>query len=170
MKCPSHFCNHENPDGANYCEECGLDLKMSEQQILAWDGLYASFMTMQKEFNDKGLKKMNMSLKEFRSMVERHPEVAFTIGVSVALDKSKKVPEVDMKEVSFPKSGLYSIFLKRLKKLEKHPNKLIKFPVIFQTVCSNFKMTKDEAWDVLFMLNEFGLIELVPFNGVRLNY
>jgi len=43
--------------------------------------------------------------------------------------------------------------------------------LVFYPIKENLdKTTKDEAWDVLFMLNEFGLIELVPFNGMMLKY
>ena len=47
----------------------------------------------------------------------------------------------------------------------------MKNSLVFYPIKENLdKTTKNEAWGVLFMLNEFGLIELVPFNGVRLRY
>lgn len=177
MKCSSKFCNHDNPEDANYCGACGLNLKMDKEYVLFWDGLYAGFLSI-KERNLKGFKPpkdaIEMNLREFRLMMERHPEFAYIIGLQEGLNsKNNKLDQNDTKDledVEFPKSGLYSIFLKRLKKIEIRPNKIIKFPEIFQTVCCNFKMTKEECWDVLFMLNEFGLIQIVPFNGIRLKY
>jgi len=75
-----------------------------------------------------------------------------------------------MEEVNLSKTGLYSIFLKRLKRLEKKPKQIIKFPRVFSEVCANFKMTKEECWDILLMLNEFKILEIVPFNGIKLLY
>ena len=166
MKCPSRFCNHENPEKTNYCEKYNLDLKMDEKSALFWDGMYAGFSSVVEK--DKIPDWFN--LKEFHLMMERHPELTYAIGLLNGLKGDKiKTTEQPTNKI-MPKTGLYSIFLKRLKKLEKHPNKIIKYPSVFQEIGTIFHMTKEESWDVLFMLNEFGLIEIVKFCGIRLKY
>lgn len=73
------------------------------------------------------------------------------------------------------KQGLYSKFLKRLKEAENslNPNSrksYIPFPVIFEKICRGFSIKKEEAWEVLFLLQNTGFIEIVRFHGIKLLY
>ena len=85
-------------------------------------------------------------------------------------------PNNQMKQLTIAnKSGLYSKFLKRLKEAENSINKISKksyvpFPIIFEKVCRNFSISKKEAWECLFLLKEFGFIEIIKFHGIKLNY
>lgn len=174
MKCPSKFCGHNNIKNGNYCGKCGLDLSMDKRMVLFWDGMYASFLDMKEEFGEKFPE--DISLLGFREMMKNKPILAFALGMKCAMkhdesaNKKNKTESKNEKGLFFPKKGLYSIFLKRLKKLEKQPGKIITFPKIFQSICTNFKMTKDQAWEVIFILNELGLIEIVKFKGIKLLY
>lgn len=59
-------------------------------------------------------------------------------------------------------------FMRKLVKTRDSCRKeIIPFPPLFEQICRNFSMTKAESWDILFMLNDFGLIELVPGHGVK---
>jgi hypothetical protein len=67
------------------------------------------------------------------------------------------------------RTGMYSLMLTRLSQLEKSGNsKIIRFPTIFENICRNFSITKQQCWELLFLLSEFGLIEIVPFQGVKI--
>lgn len=75
----------------------------------------------------------------------------------------------------FKPQGLHGKFLERLKEAEEKikPNSkkaYIPFPVIFEKVCRAFSITKQEAWIVLFTLQDFGCIEVIRGNGIKLNY
>lgn len=62
---------------------------------------------------------------------------------------------------------LWFEMLKVLNKI-KPKNEIIPFPSYFEKVCSKFSMTKAKAWNCLFFLAEFGLIEIVKFHGIKL--
>lgn len=71
--------------------------------------------------------------------------------------------------------GLYTKFLLRLKEVEdKIPEASRKdylpYSNVFEKVCKGFSIPKKEAMEVLFLLNDIGLIEFVKFKGIRLNY
>ncbi len=70
---------------------------------------------------------------------------------------------------------MYSKFIERLREAEKSiplgsKKDYIPFPVIFEKVCRNFSLKKDDAFEILFMLRDFGFIEVVPFHGIKLKY
>lgn len=68
------------------------------------------------------------------------------------------------------RSGLYSILFKRLAEIQQETKKeVIPFPDIFGKLCRNFSMSKKECWEVLFLLNDMGLIEIVALHGIKLN-
>lgn len=168
MKCPSRFCGFENEDKANFCGKCDLDLKIDSRIVLVWDGLYASFLDTKDEMGYKFPK--DISLLRFREMMKESPLLAFVLGMRGAMkwNKSNEEPYEKKEKISFSKKWFVFYFFEKIK--ETRPNKIIKFPKIFQSVCTNFKMTKEKAWDVLLMLNEFEIIELIPFNGVKLKF
>jgi hypothetical protein len=64
--------------------------------------------------------------------------------------------------------GLYSLAFERIKECERVRKELIPLPKIFQKLCRSFSITKKEAWELLWILRDFGLIEIVPYNGVRI--
>ena len=67
--------------------------------------------------------------------------------------------------------GLYTKFLIRLAEARIKCNKeTIPFPYIFEKICRNFSINKKECWEYIFFLKEMGIIELIPYHGVKLNY
>jgi hypothetical protein len=65
--------------------------------------------------------------------------------------------------------GLYTLFLDRLKALQKELNKdILPFPDVRKAICPAFSINKDYCWELLYLAREFGLIEIVPFHGIRL--
>ena len=45
---------------------------------------------------------------------------------------------------------------------------IIPFPDVFARICPIFCFTKEEAWAVLRSMDKKGLIEIVPFHGIRI--
>jgi len=67
------------------------------------------------------------------------------------------------------RAGLYSILFRRLEEVRQEcRNEIIPFPVIFSKLCRNFTISKKECWELLFLLKEFGFIEIVVGHGVRI--
>jgi hypothetical protein len=67
------------------------------------------------------------------------------------------------------KSGLYTLTLRRISKMETAPNRIIRFPKIFESLCRSFQISKGECWELLFLLREFGFIDVIQFQGVKIN-
>ena len=68
------------------------------------------------------------------------------------------------------KTGLYGIFFRRLKEMRESSNsEIIRFPLVFKKLCRNFSITKEECWAILFTLQEFGLLKIVPYHGIKIN-
>lgn len=64
--------------------------------------------------------------------------------------------------------GLYGLFYKRIREIRFMSNKgIIPFRVVFQKLCSCFSIPKKECWEVLFIIRDMGLIEIVPYHGIR---
>lgn len=73
------------------------------------------------------------------------------------------------------KPGLYSKLLVRLKEAEESiapmsKKSYVSFPVVFEKICRGFSITKQEAWEILFLLRDVDLIEIIRFHGIKLNY
>lgn len=65
--------------------------------------------------------------------------------------------------------GLYSLLLRRLEEARRKCNKeTIPFPNVFSKICSNFSINKKECWELLYFVREMGLIEIVPYHGIRI--
>lgn len=60
------------------------------------------------------------------------------------------------------------LVLKRLRELSFKRGRIIPFPDVFARVCPIFCVPKEEAWAVLRSMEEKGLIEIVPYHGVRI--
>ena len=67
------------------------------------------------------------------------------------------------------KSGLYTLTLKRISEMETVQNKIIRFPTIFESLCRSFQISKCECWELLFLLREFGFIDVIQFQGIKIN-
>jgi len=65
---------------------------------------------------------------------------------------------------------LWTEMLRFLYGIKKRNKDLITFPTVFEGVCRKFSITKSKAWNCLFFLKEFGLIEISRCYGIRLNY
>jgi len=66
--------------------------------------------------------------------------------------------------------SIEALTLKRLRCLFQPldpPTKLLRFPVVFERLCAVLCLKKREAWAVLRSLESQGLIEIVPFQGIR---
>ena len=64
--------------------------------------------------------------------------------------------------------GLYSLALERIKECEEVKGKIIPFPKVFEKLCRSFQIKKNQCWEILFMLQDFEMIEIVKFHGVRI--
>jgi len=68
-------------------------------------------------------------------------------------------------------NGLYGLALSRLIELEKFADtrsRTIRFPVVFEKICKSFQINKAQAWDLLFLLSDIGLIKIIPYQGIRI--
>ncbi len=64
--------------------------------------------------------------------------------------------------------GLYSVLFRRLNEIKnKYHEDIISFPHLFGKLCRNFSISKQECWELMFLLKEFELIEIVKGHGVR---
>ncbi|MBS3088625.1 hypothetical protein J4402_02485 [Candidatus Pacearchaeota archaeon] len=72
------------------------------------------------------------------------------------------------KEILTNKSrfGLYNLALERIDECQTSTGGIASFPDVFEKICRSFSIKKKEAWELLFMLRDFGMIEIVPFKGV----
>ena len=63
--------------------------------------------------------------------------------------------------------GLYGLAFERIKQCGSN-NGIIAFPDVFEKLCRSFSIKKKEAWEILFILRDFGLLEVVPYHGIRI--
>lgn len=63
--------------------------------------------------------------------------------------------------------GLYSLFLKRLCEI-KTKKEIIPFPLVFEKICTNFSMPKEECWEILFLFRDIGFIEIHAGHGIKI--
>jgi len=67
------------------------------------------------------------------------------------------------------RGGLYTIALKRLMELKPNPKSgIIRFPKVFEKLCSTFSITKQECWEILLTFRDIRIIEIVPNQGIKL--
>lgn len=64
--------------------------------------------------------------------------------------------------------GLYSVLIERLNKLPKTRSRIIRFPHVFMIMGSLFRLRKQQSWDLLLLLHEFEIIEVIPYQGIRI--
>lgn len=84
--------------------------------------------------------------------------------ISKNLNKSKR----HEKEAEFPKRGLYSLFLDRLREIKQNKSGVIMYPDLFRKLCSNFQITKKQCWEILFMFRDVGMIE-IKGQGIKIS-
>lgn len=65
-------------------------------------------------------------------------------------------------------TGLYFIALERISKLDKSKDNIIRFPKVFEKLCSTFCITKKDCWEVLLTFRDIGFIEIVPYQGIKM--
>jgi hypothetical protein len=68
-------------------------------------------------------------------------------------------------------SGLYGLVIQRLKELEKYSDmksNIIRFPIVFRKLCTSLQITKEQAWELLFLFNDLGFLEIIPYQGIRI--
>ncbi len=66
--------------------------------------------------------------------------------------------------------GLYGLLLKRLEDLKKSSRfDYIRYSDFYNKICRNFSVDKTTARELLFLLSEFGFVE-VEKRGFKLNY
>ncbi|MDP3881969.1 MAG: hypothetical protein Q8Q31_03785 [Nanoarchaeota archaeon] len=65
--------------------------------------------------------------------------------------------------------GLYGLAYRRLEECsDNRPDGFIPFPDVFEKLCRSFSIRKNEAWELLFTLRDFGFINIVATKGVIL--
>lgn len=67
------------------------------------------------------------------------------------------------------------LYLKAIDIIEKHAirkgiikNRIVPFPQIHHTLSTMFHLSKQDSKKVLYELKEAGLLEIVPYHGIRL--
>lgn len=69
------------------------------------------------------------------------------------------------------KGGVYWKLLKKINDKNKTNSKsYLSFKDVFDTICSPFILTRQDAWEVMAILRDLSLIEFVPCHGIRLNF
>jgi hypothetical protein len=75
-----------------------------------------------------------------------------------------------MIEQSIRERGIEVILYKKLEKIKLESRKeIIPFSLVFHRMCSGFSITKKECWELLYHLKEHGIIEIVPFHGIKVS-
>ena len=65
---------------------------------------------------------------------------------------------------------IHNLFVRRLEEAKnKVKGDIVPFPIIFQKLCVSFSIPKKECWEALFALRDLGLIEIVPYHGIKIN-
>jgi hypothetical protein len=66
------------------------------------------------------------------------------------------------------KLSIESLAFNRLRDLYQPvlPDRIIRFPLVFSKICPIYCLTKGQAWTILKRLEQHGLIEIVPYQGI----
>jgi len=95
-KCPSKFCDNENPEGAICCSKCGLDLRLPKKEIEYRDKLYTVFSKLIEELEKEDSKKYadmiklfnEINMGTFHAFIERN--VGTLVFMTVESNRHKK--------------------------------------------------------------------------------
>ncbi len=65
--------------------------------------------------------------------------------------------------------SLENIAYRRLKEVHSPltPNAIVTFPIVYSRICSTMCLKKKDALSVLYRMQSKGMIEIIPFHGVR---
>ena len=72
--------------------------------------------------------------------------------------------------IRLPDEGLYLIFLERIAACKKPGKEIIRFPDIMSKLAVSFSLPKKKIWELLYIFNDLGLIEIICGHGIRLKY
>jgi len=66
--------------------------------------------------------------------------------------------------------SLLGLAYERLKEIQSKASVsgIIPFPHVFSKLCASFSLPKVDAWQLILTLKDIGLIEIVPFHGIRI--
>ena len=65
---------------------------------------------------------------------------------------------------------LCRVVLQKFQRLNKIYGKgILRFPIIFEELCRSLQIKKEDAWELLFILQNKGVIKIVPYQGVVVN-
>lgn len=72
-------------------------------------------------------------------------------------------------------SGFYTHLALKFKEIEtsikgKSKKSYIPFPLIFSKSFGATGISKNKMWEILFLMEELGLIEVIAFHGIKLLY
>ena len=80
--------------------------------------------------------------------------------------KEKKIDN----KLRLPQRGLYILVLERINSCKVSEEEIIKFPKVFSKLSSSFSVPKDRVWELLYLLNDLGLIKIHFGHGISLLY
>jgi len=69
-------------------------------------------------------------------------------------------------------TGLYTTALHRISKMRNKTDihdEIIRFPDVFEELCRSYQIPKTEAWEILFLLRDFGFVDVIRFQGIKVN-
>lgn len=77
--------------------------------------------------------------------------------------------EIVANGLRLPKEGFYLIILKRIYSCKGEDSEIATFPKIFSKLCTSLQITKQQAWELLYLFNDLGLIQIICGHGIKLN-
>ena len=63
--------------------------------------------------------------------------------------------------------GLYNLAVERIEKCEKVRKGIIPFPIIFESLCRSFSITKKEAWEIVKLLKDRSMVDAIGGSIVK---
>jgi hypothetical protein len=120
--CPSKLCGKENPEGNNYCQYCGIDLKLDEDEIHGRDMFYSIFMEYAKEQNDpefKGI--LEMKRGSFDYIIEKNVGRLFLTMAKLIVREKETIDETKKEKIE---TDLEKEKLKALQEISKSLKKI----------------------------------------------
>lgn len=73
-----------------------------------------------------------------------------------------------MHDLTLPGLALRRLTRLRTRTQLVRPNAVLRFPSCFHAICSTLCLNKQEAWSLLKTMEAEGMIEIVPYHGIRL--
>lgn len=109
-------------------------------------------------------------MDEVSTDVEELPEWVKLINKCANENKENKKRNDEYRFNHNDELSIENLVLNRLKKLYQPllPDQIIRFPSVFSTICPIFCLTKGQAWTILKRIEGAGLIEIIPYQGIRI--